>query len=37
MDVPIMLSPVDAEPRAMGSLLEEVEHATEQVSGKERR
>ncbi|RYN80043.1 hypothetical protein AA0117_g3156 [Alternaria alternata] len=37
MDVPIMLSPVDAEPRVMGPLLEEVEQAIEEVSGKERR
>lgn len=32
MDVPIMLSPVDAEPRIMGPLLEEVENAIEDVS-----
>jgi hypothetical protein len=37
MDVPIMLSPVDAEPRVMGPLLEEVDQAIEEVSGKERR
>ncbi|KAH3907202.1 hypothetical protein HBH56_191750 [Parastagonospora nodorum] len=33
MDVPIMLSPVDAEPRIMGTLMEEVEGAIEEVSG----
>lgn len=31
MDVPIMLSPVDAEPRIMGPLLEEVDAAIEDV------
>lgn len=31
MDVPIMLSPVDAEPRIMGPLLEEVDAAIEEV------
>ncbi|KAL6708900.1 hypothetical protein ACN47E_002307 [Coniothyrium glycines] len=36
MDVPIMLSPVDCEPRIMGPLLEEVEHAIDAVSGRER-
>ncbi|KAF2820554.1 hypothetical protein CC86DRAFT_374250 [Ophiobolus disseminans] len=29
MDVPIMLSPVDCEPRVMGPLLEELDHAIE--------
>lgn len=33
MDVPIMLSPVDCEPRIMGPLLEEVDQAIEEVSG----
>lgn len=33
MDVPIMLSPVDCEPRIMGPLLEEVDHAIDEVSG----
>lgn len=33
MDVPIMLSPVDCEPRIMGPLLEEVDCAIEEVSG----
>lgn len=33
MDVPIMLSPVDAEPRIMGPLLEEVDHALEEIGG----
>lgn len=37
MDVPIMLSPIEAEPRIMGPLLEEVENAIEAVSGRERR
>jgi hypothetical protein len=41
MDVPIMLSPVDAEPRIMGPLMEEVECAIEDIgvgmSGRERR
>tara|TARA_R110002003_G_scaffold112_12_gene9642 strand:- start:6301 stop:7656 length:1356 start_codon:yes stop_codon:yes gene_type:complete len=32
MDVPIMLSPVDCEPRIMGPLLEEVDQAIEEVS-----
>ncbi|KAF2868760.1 hypothetical protein BDV95DRAFT_500258 [Massariosphaeria phaeospora] len=36
MDVPIILSPVDMEPRIMGPLLEEVDEAIDQVSGKER-
>ena len=31
MDVPIMLSPVDVEPRIMGPLLEEVDQAIEEV------
>lgn len=33
MDVPIMLSPVDCEPRIMGPLMEEVDNAIEEVSG----
>jgi hypothetical protein len=33
MDVPIMLSPVDAEPRIMGPLMEQVEEAIEDVHG----
>ncbi|KAJ4366308.1 hypothetical protein N0V83_007944 [Neocucurbitaria cava] len=33
MDVPIMLSPVDVEPRIMGPLLEEVDQAIEEVGG----
>lgn len=37
MDVPIMLSPVDCEPRIMGPLLEEVDHAIEEVSGASQR
>lgn len=36
MDVPIVLSPIGVEPRIMGPLLEEVDHAIEEVSGKER-
>ncbi|KAJ4292741.1 hypothetical protein N0V90_009404 [Kalmusia sp. IMI 367209] len=36
MDVPIVLSPVGVEPRIMGPLLEEVDAAIEEVSGKER-
>ncbi|KAF9691920.1 hypothetical protein EKO04_010129 [Ascochyta lentis] len=32
MDVPIMLSPIDAEPRIMGPLLEEVDQAIEDAS-----
>jgi len=36
MDVPIVLSPVGVEPRIMGPLLEEVDQAIEDVSGKER-
>ncbi|KAH8686630.1 hypothetical protein GQ44DRAFT_780923 [Phaeosphaeriaceae sp. PMI808] len=36
MDVPIMLSPVEGEPRIMGPLLEEVDHAIEEVSGTQR-
>ena len=36
MDVPVMLSPVDIEPRVMGPLLEEVDQAIEEVSGKAR-
>ena len=36
MDVPIMLSPVECEPRIMGPLLEEVDHAIEEVNSKER-
>lgn len=31
MDVPIMLSPVDVEPRVMGRLLEEVDEAIEDI------
>jgi hypothetical protein len=37
MDVPIMLSPVDCEPRIMGPLLEEVEIAIEEVGAGGRR
>jgi hypothetical protein len=41
MDVPIMLSPVDAEPRVMGTLAEQVEDAVDEaspaLSGRERR
>jgi hypothetical protein len=33
MDVPIMLSPVDCEPRIMGPLMEEVDLAIDEVSG----
>jgi hypothetical protein len=33
MDVPIMLSPVDCEPRIMGPLLEEVDNAIEENAG----
>ncbi|KAL5113804.1 hypothetical protein ACEQ8H_008305 [Pleosporales sp. CAS-2024a] len=33
MDVPIMLSPVNAEPRIMGTLMDEVECALEEVGG----
>ena len=36
MDVPIMLSPVDCEPRVMGPLLEETETVTGDVGAKER-
>lgn len=36
MDVPIMLSPVDCEPRIMGPLLEEVDQAIHEVGGRER-
>jgi hypothetical protein len=36
MDVPIMLSPIDCEPRIMGPLLEEVDQAIEEVSGTQR-
>lgn len=36
MDVPIMLSPVDCEPRIMGPLLEEVDRAIEEVGGVQR-
>jgi hypothetical protein len=36
MDVPIMLSPIDAGPRIMGPLLEEVDMAIEEACGKER-
>jgi hypothetical protein len=32
MDVPIMLSPIDAEPRIMGPLMEEVDQAIEDAS-----
>jgi len=35
MDVPIVLSPVGLEPRIMGPLLEEVDQAINEVSGKE--
>ncbi|KAH7391049.1 hypothetical protein DE146DRAFT_619093 [Phaeosphaeria sp. MPI-PUGE-AT-0046c] len=35
MDVPIMLSPVDAEPRIMGPLLEEVDAAIDEVVANE--
>jgi len=37
MDVPIMLSPIEAEPRIMGPLLEEVETAIDEVRNRERR
>jgi len=36
MDVPIMLSPVDCEPRIMGPLLEEVDQAIEEVGTSQR-
>jgi hypothetical protein len=36
MDVPIMLSPINCEPRIMGPLLEEVDQAIEEVSGTQR-
>lgn len=36
MDVPIVLSPIGLEPRIMGPLMEEVDQAIEEVSGKER-
>jgi hypothetical protein len=37
MDVPIVLSPVGLEPRIMGPLLEEVDQAIDEVSGRDTR